>query len=61
MPILASKLGIRTLDIGNPQLAMHSIREMGGSDDVDYAIKLYSAFFANYKKLENEIIIDGEN
>ena len=60
-PILASKLGIRTLDIGNPQLAMHSIREMGGSEDVDYAIKLYGAFFANYTKLENEIIIDGEN
>lgn len=44
-PILASKLGIRTLDIGSPQLSMHSIRETAGSDDIEYSIKLFKEFY----------------
>lgn len=44
-PILASKLGIRTLDIGSPQLSMHSIRETAGSEDIEYSIKLFKEFY----------------
>jgi aspartyl aminopeptidase len=32
-PITSTLLGIETVDVGNPMLSMHSIREMGGSQD----------------------------
>jgi len=45
-PITASRLGIRTLDIGLATFAMHSIRELAGSSDVAYLISALRAFFA---------------
>lgn len=56
-PILASKTGIRTLDLGNPILSMHSIRETGGSADIEYQIKLFKEFFESYSTLESKIIV----
>ena len=56
-PILASKTGIRTLDIGNPILSMHSVRETGGAGDLELQIKLFKEFFETYSKLENQIVV----
>ena len=43
-PITAAEIGVRTLDIGVPQFAMHSIRELAGSQDVYYICKVLTAF-----------------
>ena len=44
-PMTSAKLGIRTVDVGNPMWAMHSIRESAGVDDHGYMIKVLSRFF----------------
>jgi aspartyl aminopeptidase len=44
-PISASKLGVRTVDVGNPMLSMHSCRELAGTADVQPMIDVLRAFF----------------
>ncbi len=44
-PITASQLGVNTIDIGAATFAMHSIRELAGSRDIDYMIRLLGAFY----------------
>jgi aspartyl aminopeptidase len=44
-PITAAQLGVRTLDLGVPTFAMHSIRELAGSDDAQTTHKLLQKFF----------------
>lgn len=46
-PITASQLGVRTVDIGLPTFAMHSIRELAGSHDLDHLVKVLSAFYSS--------------
>jgi aspartyl aminopeptidase len=57
-PMLSAKLGARTLDLGNAQLSMHSIRECGGTHDVDHAVNLFESFFEHFGELEEMIVID---
>ena len=44
-PISAARVGIRTVDVGNPMLSMHSIREMAGSADVSPMIDVLVELF----------------
>lgn len=44
-PLSAARLGIRTVDVGNPMLSMHSCREMAAAADVAPMIAVLRAFF----------------
>lgn len=44
-PITASQLGVQTIDIGVPTFAMHSIRELAGSKDLSYLVRVLQAFY----------------
>lgn len=57
-PMLSAAMGMRTLDLGNPQLSMHSIRETGGAHDVEHAVNLFESFFENFEELEKKIVVD---
>jgi aspartyl aminopeptidase len=46
-PITAARLGIRTVDVGNPMLSMHSCREMAGAAGVAPMINVLTAFLAD--------------
>ena len=44
-PMLSADLGTVTVDIGNPMLSMHSVREFAGTEDGYNMVRLYAAFF----------------
>jgi len=45
-PIAANTLGVRTVDIGVPTFAMHSIRELAGHKDVAYLFTALQQYFS---------------
>ena len=43
-PITSAELGVSTVDVGAPQLAMHSLREITGSKDPGYLYRALKGF-----------------
>eukprot|EP00835_Amoeboradix_gromovi_P002786 NODE_165_length_16345_cov_0.329743.p2 type:complete len:453 gc:universal NODE_165_length_16345_cov_0.329743:6983-8341(+) len=58
-PITAGQLGVHTIDIGCPQLGMHSIRETMGTEDIVYAVRLIKSVFINYPGLSEAWDLDS--
>ncbi|MFP8879127.1 MAG: M18 family aminopeptidase [Myxococcota bacterium] len=52
-PITAARVGIRTVDVGNPMLSMHSCREMAGTADVEPMIDVLRLFFDDTNEADN--------
>lgn len=44
-PVVASEVGVKTIDVGSPTFAMHSIRELAGARDGWYLYKAAVEFF----------------
>ena len=43
------------VDVGVPQLSMHSVREMMGTEDVDICHKHFVAFYENIAKVDASV------
>ena len=55
---MLSKIGVRTVDVGNAMLSMHSCRETAGSHDVQHAIDLFAALFTRFSELDNVLSLE---
>lgn len=54
-PIISSTTGIRAIDMGCPQLSMHSIRETMGVKDFSHGLALFRAFFTDFSSVNSSI------
>jgi len=55
---MLSKIGIRTVDVGNAMLSMHSIRETAGSHDVQFAIDLFTSLFEGFSDIDEKLTVE---
>jgi aspartyl aminopeptidase len=51
-PTISARTGIRTIDMGCPQLSMHSIRETMGTKDLSNGINLFKAYFQYFRSVD---------
>lgn len=54
-PMLSSAMGVRSIDVGIPQLSMHSIRATTGSKDPGLGAKMIEGVFAGWESVDEEI------
>lgn len=54
-PLISSSTGIRAIDMGCPQLSMHSIRETMGVCDLTNGLELFKAFFLRFREVDEAL------
>lgn len=54
-PIISANTGIRAIDMGCPQLSMHSIRETMGVADLTHGLALFQGFFRYFQEVDSSI------
>jgi aspartyl aminopeptidase len=54
-PIISSATGIRAIDMGCPQLSMHSIRETMGVKDFTHGLALFRAYFEHFSEIDSRV------
>ncbi|PWY86383.1 vacuolar aspartyl aminopeptidase Lap4 [Aspergillus sclerotioniger CBS 115572] len=55
-PMTSSRIGMRAIDVGIPQLSMHSIRATTGSQDPGLGVKLFKGFFDYFEEIDREFV-----
>lgn len=55
-PVISANTGIRAIDMGCPQLSMHSIRESMGTSDFTNGVNMFVAFFKHFREVDSSII-----
>ncbi len=55
-PILSTSLGMRTVDVGVAQLAMHSCREMCGSHDIESTIDVFDRLYRDFRVMDDAML-----
>lgn len=53
-PMTSSRIGMRAIDVGIPQLSMHSIRATTGNLDPGLGVKLFKGFFDHFEEVDKE-------
>ncbi|KAL4793362.1 glycosyl hydrolase family 71-domain-containing protein [Aspergillus venezuelensis] len=53
-PMTSSRIGMRAIDVGIPQLSMHSIRATTGARDPGLGVKLFKGFFDHFEEVDKE-------
>ena len=54
-PIISSSTGIRTADLGMPQLSMHSCREVMGIADLTHGLSFFNSFFTHFNDIDESL------
>lgn len=54
-PIIAAATGIRAVDVGLPQLSMHSVREQMGVHDLETGLQMFRAFFRDFRAVDEQL------